>query len=329
MLKRVVLSLLLIAFIPVPFQARLQENAQPAGLRIMVEGDPSASRAIIEAMRRSSASSDFKFQFVSKPVDQHDIRLIVAAEKGSVRCTDPANTTTFASFFYSSVVAIAPDGRMLFVAAQSGYTPKQTIDAIATDVMRNLYAHTIALKEKQQPGSNAGRNQELAEAGKTLIQGLPAEPGIYHKDNTGWIRLREGFATGVKTKGMGKAMLTWGLSEMRVAQIYSGAQSSVQLSERKPIFYVRGYAVSERDVQIMRLEKKKDHRQIQIASIAAFNPKPGYRQRDIYDAAIARIAEDVYKIMPASELEPGEYVLSLSKAGFEGVYEFGITSMKK
>jgi hypothetical protein len=329
MLRRCVLPLLLIIFIPATLQSRSQQNSD---LRILIEGEPSASRAMTEAMRRSIPSYNFKFQFVSKPVDQHDMRFIVTVGKGSAWCVDMTNNSTNNSpvwYFYGGVVALAPDGRMLFTVSQSGSTAKQAMDAVATDVAKNLYNYSRPSKENETPSYGGGGNRESAESGKISIQGLPAEPGIYYKDKTVWTRLREGFASDVKARGVGAALLTGGVSGIRIAQVYSGAQGQAQTPERKPTFYVRGSAVSERDAVIARLVKKKDYREIQVGAIAAFKSKPGYKEGDIYKVVVARIADDIYEIMPASELEPGEYLLNLSRDGFEGVYEFGVASMKK
>lgn len=333
MRKQSVLLFLLFAFMPAALQARFQDNPYPTptDLRIYVEGEPSVSRAIIEAMRRSNAPYDFKVEFVSRSVDRHDMRLIVTGGRGDTWCLDAKHPHS-AWFFYVSIVALASDGKIVFTAARSGSTAKNAVDTAAREVIKNLYDYDRLLKEKRRPpdevASGAQRSAPTpggTESGKDSIQGLPTEPGIYYKDATGWVRLREGFAADVKTTGMGAALLTWGISGIRMAQVYRGARAPVQISERRPSFYVRSFMLSERDVQIVRLEKKKGHREVQIASISAFSPRSGYRGRDIREVTLTRLSGDVTRIMPASEIEPGEYVLSLSKSGFaEGVYEFGI-----
>ncbi|HYP27229.1 MAG TPA: hypothetical protein VE262_10970 [Blastocatellia bacterium] len=320
MLKRSVISSLLIIFAQATIQA--QSTATPVDLRILVEGDPPAARALVEAMRRSISTYDLKLQFADRLSDPHDARLIVAAGKGDVSCffsTDPCHT----GYFYFTVSALAPDGRHLFTAARSGPASKQAAEEVAAEAIRNLSAQARTLKERGQGDSNPSAGQGSVEAG------LPPEPGVYHKEKAAWVMLREGFASGGRLKGAAAALLTFGIAEMRFNQVYAGAQAAVQLSERRPVFYARGSAVSEADAYIARLEKKKDNREIQVAELSGFNPRAGYRPRDLFRITVERVSEGVYKITPASELEPGEYMLSLSSSGLEGVYEFGIGRVKK
>ncbi|MCI0487114.1 MAG: hypothetical protein L0229_10995 [Blastocatellia bacterium] len=160
MLKRVVLFSIMLAFLPMEIQVRSQEDAFLRHLRIAVEGEPPLSRSTIEAMRRSNAPYDFRLEFVSLPRDPHDVRLVVSGGKGTAWCRD-SKVTHHAWFFYNSVVALAPDGKMLFTLSQSGSTARQSMDALAREMIRKLYSHSLSLKATKQQSDFASGNYEF------------------------------------------------------------------------------------------------------------------------------------------------------------------------
>ncbi len=329
MLRKCALLFLLLAITPAAAQARPQNDFPPGTLHVFVEGDPSATRAMIEALRRSDPPLDFKLVFVSAPADRYQVRLIVSGGSGNAWCTD-SQPARYVIISFSNVVALAPDGKLLFTVVKTGESVRQPVGAGAKETIRQLLNYYRGLKENRpQPDADAAAPEKQASQARS-IEGLPSEPGIYRRGETGWARLNEALPSGVVNRGLGAAMLTWGISGIRVVQIYNDPQASVQIPERKPSFYVRGFGLPERDAQILRLERKKKHREVQVASVSPFNPKHGHRERDIYDVEIERISDTVIRISPASDLEPGEYILRLSKSdSSDGGYEFSVTGNRK
>jgi len=151
---------------------------------------------------------------------------------------------------------------------------------------------------------------------------IPGEPGIYYKAPDGWLRLEQASPSAAEARGVATALLTAGVSGVRMIQAYSAAASHLQIREQRPTFYVRGVALSDQDVRIVRLEKKKDHREIVAASITPLNVKDGYRERDSNEVVVSRTSGDVVAITPRTELKPGEYLLSFGR--LELRYDFGI-----
>lgn len=314
MFKKALLLCMLLSILPRGTHAGSLQESAPNPLRLMVEGEPSLSRSIIEAMRRNVARYDFKLEFVGGLDNQHDVRLIVSAGNGNVPC--PEMSSSNAWFHYNGVVALAPDGKLLFTLTRSGRSAIEIVDDTAIGVIRNLYSH--ATSPRKQTTFDSGVSQEP-----------PAEPGIYYKNGTEWLRLMETLAR-PEVRGTERFMLTFGFSEVRSFLVYSGASANLQVPEQKPEFYVRGFLVSEQDVQIIRLEKRKDHRQAQISSFSRIYWKTGYKENDLHRVMVTRVSNSVYKIAPASELPQGEYVLQLYASDVDSRgYEFGITSMKK
>jgi hypothetical protein len=85
---------------------------------------------------------------------------------------------------------------------------------------------------------------------------------------------------------------------------------------------------SERDIVLVRFDKKKDHRELQMTSGASvFTFKAGFSKEKTPDIVVNRISESVFTITPQQDLAPGEYLLTfgLGASGFD----FGITVVQK
>jgi hypothetical protein len=326
MLRKCALLFLLLAVTPAAPQAGQQPDSSQGTLRVFVEGDPSTSRGVIEALRRSDPPLEFKLEFVSAPADPHQVRLIVTRGSGTAWCNDE-KIPRHLSIFFSNTVALAPDGKLLFTVGKSAPTPRQSLDWGAKETIKQLLNHHRGLRvNSPQPDADAGQDQKNAPS----ISGLPSEPGVYHRADSGWVRLRETAPSSVSNRGVGAALLTGGISGVRVVHIYSEPESGVRLSGQRPSFYVRGYGVADRDAHVLRLAKKKRHREVQIASVSPFNPRHGHRGRDIHKVEIERVSDTIIRITPAAELEPGEYLLLMSKSeSADGGYEFSVGAARK
>lgn len=342
MATRCIAILAALGLMSMTLQAQLQardsspeSQPQKKVLRIFVEGDASAIPTVIEEMRRRAGESGFNITFVSKPTDAYDVRVILTFGTGKTWDTNPnipSGDIRFpVPFAFSVAVVLTPDCRAAFTATQSGNTPQSASVAVAKEIIKNLYMHFGALGEKQNPHDFGEHHTQKPGAPSKAVSStgdsIPEEPGVHYKTPDGWIRVEEVSPSAVEPRGVGIALLTWGLGGVRMIQAYSGAQSHLQIRERKPTFYVRGFVVSEQDVRIVRLEKKKDHREILAASITPFNAKTGYREHDVNDVVVSRVSGDVVAITPRTDLKPGEYLLSFSR--LEVGYDFGIAAEKK
>jgi hypothetical protein len=294
-----------------------QKESQPNAIRILVEGEPLLSLSFIEAMRRINARYDLKFEFVDGPDARHDLRLIVTGGNGRASCSEGSS-----SYSYNSVVALAPNGKMLFTVERSSDSGKVVEDA-ATVAIKHIYTQSN-LPQNQSP-SNTAAPQETAKLIEPAVQEPPAEPGIYYRSGVDWVMLAPSSGR-LDTKRAG-------FTGFRTAKVYDGVHAKPQAAELKPEFYVRGFPVSEKEIRIVRLETKPDHREIQIdpANLKRHTYSI-YRPNDIHAVTVTRVSNRVYKITPASDLQPGEYALilytSYSKDGNyseDGEYEFGIT----
>jgi hypothetical protein len=326
MLRKFALLFLLPAITPAAVQASIQAQPSQGSILIFVEGEAQAARAMVEALRRSDTPLDMKLEFVSTPADPHHVRLIVSADTENVWCAD-SQYPRYMWVYFNNVVALGPDGKLLFTAAGSGSTYRQSAADSVKQTIKQLQNHRRGPKDNRpQPDADVGQDQK----DQTQMGGLPSEPGVYHMLDSGWLRLNEALPSDLSNRGVAAALFTGGLSGIKVIEIYRDAESNLKVKDRKPTFYVRGFGLADRDARILRLTKKKNHREVQVASVSPFNPKHGHRERDTREVIIERISDTLIKITSASELEPGEYLLQLSRSDFsDGGYEFSVANKRK
>lgn len=316
MVKRIGLLCIILAMLAATMPVRAQQDPLRS-LRILVEGEPQFLLSIVEALRRNSAKYDLKLEFAGGSGAQCDLRLIVSAGMGSVWCSSPSDATSSHShsrdFSYLTAVALAPDGKLLFNITQ----PNTQADGVAIQVIRNIYSQAVMPRKQSTPDLSDSQEATKPVQPTTTVTAMAQksldEPGVYYKNKADWIRLTESTDDRVIRRGF--------LGD-QLARIYSDPSAKVQFSTPQPEFYARGIAVSEQRIWILRLERKKDHREGSVG----FRYTRLYRPKDFNQVKATRLSDGLYKITPASELKPGEYILYIYSGDDDsGDYEFGIT----
>jgi hypothetical protein len=159
-------------------------------------------------------------------------------------------------------------------------------------------------------------------------EGIPQAAGVYYLQEPGkWVKVDPVFVDDSKTKGMNNFIYTEGLSGLTMNYIYLGVSAPLQITARRPAFYVRNVG-SPGEAQIVQLTQRKDNRTVQSASTEiSVGNKGGFKRGEIRPATITALADGSFSIVPVSELKPGEYLLALGSpvTGFD----FGITAGKK
>ena len=336
MLRRSMLILMSLVVMPATLQARFQDSrgakaspaAQKKSLRVFVEGDSSTLPYAIEELRKTSPEYGLELVFAAA-TEAYDAHLVFATGTGREWNPDPHPTFNIISFAYSSAVALTPEGKLLFTVSNSGSTIKAARTASVKGLIKNLHLHYDALTQKGSPANagNVGSGDQRSSDAQSPSE-LSDQPGVYYKASDGWARLDQTSPSRAKTKGLGKAMLSWGFASISAAKVYQGAQASLQISERRPIFHVKDFAVSDQSATIVRVEKKSNSREVQIGSVSAFNARPGYREQDRRGVKVSRAADGVTVITPTSDLEPGEYLLLLDAGEYDYGYDFGVKPAK-
>jgi hypothetical protein len=300
--------------------------------QILVEGDASIAPAMIEELRKTANHHGVKLVFVSKAVDTCDLRLILSYGTGKTWDTNQplrSDEIRFPVFFaFSTAVVLSRDNKLAFTVAQSGNTLRSVIAAVAKEVVQNLEKLCGALQQQnRRPNSENLPNQRSAASTDATVSNisnerLPSEPGVYYKALDGLLRLEDCAPNSMKSSGMATALLSAGIAGIHVSEIYNKPRSSVRVLEQRPIFYIVGFRVSEQDIRIIRLQQKKDHREIRTASLSGFSQKLGYKAEDVCEVTVLRVSDNVVSIAPKSNLNDGEYLLSLSPSELR--YDFGV-----
>ena len=158
--------------------------------------------------------------------------------------------------------------------------------------------------------------------------GLPERAGVYYPQGPEkWIRLDPAFVDDSKVKGMNAYLQTEGLTGLNMDYVYLGVSAPLQLSERRPTFYVREVGAPQYG-QIVQLTQRKENRTVHTASTeVSVGNRGGFKRGEIRPVTITALSDGSFSIVPVSELKPGEYLLALGTAvtGFD----FGITATKK
>jgi len=172
------------------------------------------------------------------------------------------------------------------------------------------------------------------------ITGLSTETGLYYKEASKWTKLEKIVPADGGNKGAYKAAL--GFGSTKYFNVYEGGQSSIQISESRPTFYVR--VPADQDEQIVNMATKmygmnpndvafvffgaradlKDIKIIQLKSDMKRNSRGidfkiiagehRYAENAIHRVAVKRVDDGVIMITPNSDLIPGEYLLLICDA---------------
>ncbi len=151
---------------------------------------------------------------------------------------------------------------------------------------------------------------------------LPPAAGVYYKGEGGWVALARPVLAATKTQGMEHFLDTYGWSNLNRTIVFQGTTAAIHISNIRPTFYVRSVG-SAQDVLIVRLDRKKDTREVQASSTtASVNNKEGFKRGSICRVTATVLSKDVYSITPEENLKAGEYLLVFGHA--ETAFDFGV-----
>jgi hypothetical protein len=192
-----------------------------------------------------------------------------------------------------------------------------------------LEAMMRARDSEPAPSERPGPSPVPSNESKTEGVELLAE-GVYYKGPAGWVKLEQIMMAGGGAKHMAKVLVP-GLTP-QIVWTFRGAEAPVQISEPKPTLLVKQSPYmanvpghSDRDIVLVRFDKKKDHRELQTTSggnLLTF--KSGFSKDKTPDITVTRLSETIFKVTPNADLQPGEYLLTFGAGGALG-YDFGIT----
>jgi hypothetical protein len=148
---------------------------------------------------------------------------------------------------------------------------------------------------------------------------VPHPSGVYLAGVDKMTRIESTTTRQARTSGMLGAVLTSGLSGMRIKAGINGSSASVSTKEARPTFYFYfdqaaqglgasgGAVTSPQEFSLIRFEAKKDKREAVIGSVGLGGTKSGLRDKDQRDFEVTQVKPGVYKIIPTLALDAGEY----------------------
>lgn len=162
---------------------------------------------------------------------------------------------------------------------------------------------------------------------------VPAPDGIYFKSDNGWAKLQPIASSGGGAKHVAKVFVP-GLTP-QIVWTFRQAEAPLQFTETKPVFYIRRQVnmpdmpgQMPRDYVIVRFDKKKDHRELQVSSGGnMFTFKGGLSRDRLPDVFVGSISDGLYSISPKENLQPGEYLITTGMGNYG--YDFGVTVTPK
>ncbi len=203
--------------------------------------------------------------------------------------------------------------------------------------------------KKESEAFERGRNDPLA----------PHPGGIYYWDREAeegdegrLVMLEPTVYSQAKSGGFLKSALTMGIAKMKSKAVLNGALANLRIERRRPMFFFyfdvpsaglggagQGYftaATSANEFLLVRTESKKNSRELVVGQMNAFGAQGGVMDTSVVQFEFEKLANGAYKVVPKTDLEPGEYCFFYAGAapaatyGFAGpggggkVFDFGV-----
>jgi hypothetical protein len=187
---------------------------------------------------------------------------------------------------------------------------------LASKMLLLLISATLAAPQEPSPSASA-----LAD-----LQSL--SHGLYYQSAQGWKKLDGTRSSGFSTTHGASSLVGVPPGGVR---LYDGSASANQFDNHRPIFGiivdasrpdVAGF--NARDLLLVRMAKKKDHRELQVMEGGFAKERVGLNSKDLVEVTLTTVADRTFIVVPKTELASGEYVLTFRGANGVAGYDFGI-----
>jgi hypothetical protein len=145
---------------------------------------------------------------------------------------------------------------------------------------------------------------------------LPAALGYYYNNRGTWTKMEYIRCKQAHDRGHVWVPTIIDPRAPKVRDVCREAHAAIQIAEPIPVFYVRTSAPISETVIVSFEEKKNTRERKEFTISEGIDPN----QKGIYKTQVVKVAGDVFKITPSSQLEPGEYAIDVGAGG----YDFGI-----
>lgn len=151
----------------------------------------------------------------------------------------------------------------------------------------------------------------------------PHDAGIYSFDGRTMVQLEPTAYSGTNTGGLFKSAMTYGIATAKIKANIRNSHATIRVSSAAEFYFyfeqtssglsnstgVQAYftgATSPNEFVLLRMESKKNDREVILASFGAFRASTGTQEKDSVAFTATKVAPGVYKVsIPA--LKPGEY----------------------
>jgi hypothetical protein len=152
---------------------------------------------------------------------------------------------------------------------------------------------------------------------------MPREPGIYFQGKNSLVEINPTTLAGTKSSFLGTA-LTYGIKKSKMRATVRGTAANTVIPTNRPVFYfsfdpslaspgmaMTGFmsfgATSPGEFVLVKMERKNNSRETVLGEFNAFGMSSGTRDKDIQDFSFEKIKPGVFRVVPKSDLEAGEY----------------------
>ena len=119
----------------------------------------------------------------------------------------------------------------------------------------------------------------------------PAGSGVFVLEQTGWKPLYEVQVAGVKSSGVAKAAFSYGIASVKSVLVYRDP-SAPETVQSGATFCMNVAPGALRDATIVRVEQKKDHRELQTAKGNIYSGLSlQYRPEDVQKITVAALSD--------------------------------------
>ena len=157
----------------------------------------------------------------------------------------------------------------------------------------------------------------------------PQEPGAYYLIEQRWTRMSHVLSAGRRIRRIYSFFVPLVLAPQGVT-IFRGAEAPLKIDQVKPLFFLRPTSsdidppAGPRDVLIVRLQKKKDHRELPVTSGATlYHWREEIPKCSIIPSTVTSESMGAFSVSPRQNLAPGEYMITFG-TGQVGGYDFDI-----
>jgi hypothetical protein len=189
------------------------------------------------------------------------------------------------------------------------------------------------VEKKQAEALEAGKNNPLA----------PHPGGIYYWDGEEGtegqlVMLEPTVYSQSKSGGFFKSAMTMGIAKVKSKAVLNGATANLLLNRRKPTFYFyfetasaglggagAGYftaATSANEFLLVQTEAKTNSRELIVGQMNAFGAQGGVMDKSVVQFDFEKLANGAYKVVPKTDLPPGEYCFFYAGAAPMATYGF-------